>query len=420
MNPSEIDTSPRFDIVTIGRSMSRERRQNGWVEKTGKKTKTWTGYWYVYVKDAAGVDKRHGPKSKVLGKCSDMTKGAAEDALREHIRGARPPESKATFEEFAKWYVRTNEDQWSKKWKGTVKGLFKHQINPRIGSRIAAELKKSEIQQLLNEIAADPKSQSESIIKKCLTHVRAVFNMAIDDELLARNPAPPRKIKLPSMRPASERFLTFEESQRLLAVADRRDNLILRIFVVLGLRPGELFALRVNDIQPGELRIDQTVVDYKLKDGAKTEESKANIPLPSVLEADLRAYIREEGITDLLFPSEVGTPISPDNYLDRILKRLGVAAGIDVTRRSVLIKRGKDKGKTKEIVTSKLNHQVLRRTTGTHFQKHGELKDTQSLLRHANPLTTLKHYQKTLPQSLIEAVESWDAQLVPRGNNPVN
>jgi hypothetical protein len=29
--------------------MSRERRQNGWVEKTGKKTKSWTGYWYVYV-----------------------------------------------------------------------------------------------------------------------------------------------------------------------------------------------------------------------------------------------------------------------------------------------------------------------------------------------------------------------------------
>jgi hypothetical protein len=48
------------------------------------------------------------------------------------------------------------------------------------------------------------------------------------------------------------------------------------------------------------------------------------------------------------------------------------------------------------------------------------MKDTQSLLRHTNPITTLKHYQKTLPQSLIDAVESWDAQLVPRGSNRVN
>jgi integrase len=53
----------------------------------------------------------------------------------------------------------------------------------------------------------------------------------------------------------------------------------------------------------------------------------------------------------------------------------------------------------------------LRRTTGTHFQKHGKVKDTQALLRHSNPLTTLKHYQKTLEESLIAAVENWDAEL---------
>jgi integrase len=139
------------------------------------------------------------------------------------------------------------------------------------------------------------------------------------------------------------------------------------------------------------------------------------------LEADLRAYIRDEKITDLLFPSGANTPISPDNYLDRILKCLGVAAEIDVFRRTAVIKRGKDKGKTKEVATSKLNHQVLRRTTATHFQKHGEIKDTQSLLRHADPVTTLRHYQKSLDQSLIDAVESWHAQLVPRdGSKRIN
>jgi integrase len=389
--------------------MSRERRQNGWVEKIGK---SWTGYWYVY-QTVDGKEKRL-RRSKVLGLRSQVTKGAAEDALREHIRDGRPPTSDATFVQLANWYLKTNKGRWSKGWYSALCSIFKHQIIPQLGQRVAAEITRSEVQQALNDIASNGRSQSESLIKKCLTHIRAVFDMAIDDELLERNPAPAKKIKLPPTRSASERFLSFEECRRLLAVANTRDNLILRIFVVLGLRPGELFALRVNDVQPGELRIDQTVVDYKLKGGAKTQDSKANVPLPPMLEADIRVYIRQQAITDLLFPSETKTPISPDNYLDRVLKQLGVAANIDVTRRMVVIKRGKNKDKTKEILTSSLNHQILRRTTGTHFQKHGQIKDTQSLLRHTDPQTTLKHYQKTLEESLISAVEGWDAELTGR------
>jgi integrase len=63
------------------------------------------------------------------------------------------------------------------------------------------------------------------------------------------------------------------------------------------------------------------------------------------------------------------------------------------------------------MLNSRLNHQVLRRTTGTHFQKHGKVKDTQSLLRHADAQTTLKHYQKTIEESLRRAVEDWDSEL---------
>jgi integrase len=235
------------------------------------------------------------------------------------------------------------------------------------------------------------------MLGKCLSHIRAVFNFAIEDELLEHNPA--LRLDMPPTRKESQRFLTPDEYIRLLTVAGQRDRLILRLFLVDGLRPGELFALRVNDIQTGELHIDQTVVDYKLKDGAKTEGSIASVPLSADLEAALRIYIRESNITDLLFPNTVGGPISPDNYLARVVKKLGVLANIDV----FTDKHGQ--------VNSRLNHQVLRRTTGTHFQKHGKVKDTQALLRHANPTTTLKHYQKVLEESVVRGVESWDAEI---------
>lgn len=46
-----------------------------------------------------------------------------------------------------------------------------------------------------------------------------------------------------------------------------------------------------------------------------------------------------------------------------------------------------------------------------HFQQHGKLKDTQALLRHTTPAVTLKHYQKTLPGSLVSPVANWDGAL---------
>jgi integrase len=251
-----------------------------------------------------------------------------------------------------------------------VNGFFTHHILPELGSKVAAKIMRSEIQQTINRIAASPNCQSGSMVRKCLTQIGAVFTSAIIDKVL--DVSPMIKIDMPPTRRASERFLSLEECQRLLHVASRREYLIIRLFVVLGFRPGELFALRVNDLQPGRLRID------------------------------------------LLFPSEAGTPISPENYLDRGLKKLGVFAGIDVKSRLVTITRGKKKGQTREVLTSALNHQVLRRTTATHFQKHGQIKDTQALLRHSEPETTLKHYQKKLEDSLVRGVEGWDAELVPK------
>lgn len=400
------------EFSKIGRHMPRERHQNGWVEKTGKKSKSWTGFWHVYLMED-GVEKRR-ERSKVLGKCSEMTKGKAEDALRKEIHGGRPPESKATFKELADWYLKTLEGTASKGWHSALRSIFAKQINPRLGDRIASDIKRSEVQQALNAIAADPKSQSKSAVTKSLTYIRAVFDAAVDDDLLDHNPAPKGKIVMPPTRPPSERFLTLEECQLLLSLADRRDSIILQLFAIIGFRPGELFALRLNDLTPGFLRIDQTVVDYKIKDGAKTEESKASLPIPPGLEEELRDYIRDENITDLLFPSTTNTAIAPHNYLDRVLKRLGLFAGIDVEKKIRKVARGKKKGQMEEVAISALNHQVLRRTTATHFQKHGQIKDTQSLLRHTDAGTTLKHYQKSMEESLVAGVNSWYKELVPK------
>lgn len=395
--PELEDPSCPFDVSKIGRSMSRERRQNGWVEKTGKREKKWVGFYYEYVVEN-GQEKRK-PRSKILGLCKELTKGAAEDKLRDHIRGVRPPANNATFEQLGRWYLKTKSGEWAKGTQSLMASIFEHQIFPRLGAMVADDMRKSDIQQALNDIAAQPNSSSESMLKKCLTHIRGVFNSAIQDELLEKNPA--HTAKLPKFKKGSERFLDMDECKRLLSVAaleSTRDYIIVRILLSCGLRPGELFALKDSDILPGQLRVDEAFVRGELGD-TKTDDSDTILALPPMLEAQIRDYIRDNKIKGFLFATRAGTPIATENYLDRTLKPLGVIANIDVEE--------VDGEKT-----SKLNFQVLRRTCATHFQKHGGVKDVQAHMRHSDVTTTLKHYQKTLDESLIGAVHKLDREFV--------
>lgn len=270
-----------------------------------------------------------------------------------------------------------------------MRSLFERHIISKLGSFKVESIRQSDLKAWINEQAA---TECYDIVRKSLTHVRAVFEMLLDDDsdLIARNPA--RKLKPPKTRKRSEAFLSLSECVRLLKTAtNARDNIILRMQLGFGLRPSEMFALQVKDIEVGQIRIDEAVVDGEMGD-TKTIASDGYVPLPPQLERDLRTYMLLAGIVEpeqYLFPSEVGTPFGTHNYLNRHLKPLAAAAKVE----------GADFG-------------VLRRTCATHFSNHGKVKDAQALLRHADASTTLKHYQKSIPESLVSAVASWEEQLL--------
>jgi integrase len=102
---------------------------------------------------------------------------------------------------------------------------------------------------------------------------------------------------------------------------------------------------------------------------------------------ELRAWAETRAAGALLFPTEAGTTWRIGNYLKRVLKALAATVAVN-----------------------DLTHQCLRRTFATHFQKHGTVKDTQSQMRHADPIVTLKHYQKSIPASQRAAIEELDAE----------
>jgi len=248
------------------------------------------------------------------------------------------------------------------------------------------------LQQCLNRMAAA--GCSYSAVHKARTYLAAALEYAVDEHLLGSNPA--RKIEVPTQMVAEtcERFYSIEEVRRLSQEAHGRERIVLRIFIDAGLRAQELFALRANDVEPLQLRVDESLKETergekRLGARTKTRGSKGYVAISADLEREIRGWIDflSLGPDDFLFPSEAGTPFLIRNYLRRILKPLGARAGI-----------------------ADMTYQALRRTCATHFQRHGTPRDTQAQMRHSSMRMT-NWYQKEIPEAVRKAVESMDEEL---------
>jgi integrase len=237
--------------------------------------------------------------------------------------------------------------------------------------------------------------------------MKAILEEAAEQQYLNRNPA--AKLELPKTTKPNRRALAVEEIARLLGAISGRDRLIVRMFLVLGLRPGELFALRRHDrVGPNQVRVDESISPISGIVEPKTDASDAFVWLPQTLAIELDFWM--ESMQDkrpqaFLFASrsDRGTPISANNFLKRALKKAGERA------RAAMQAEGID---TPQHFFLNLTHQALRRSCATHMQDKGSIKDIQAHLRHAQPNVTADVYMQAIPESVRRAVESLDKLLM--------
>ena len=190
--------------------------------------------------------------------------------------------------------------------------------------------------------------------------------------MIGKNPA--RKIVRPQTRESCNRYLSIEEINKLLDAMQGRDRLVARICIVLGLRPGEVFAAKWDDFDPvcGRLRIDESAVDSVIK-STKTPGSKAWMWLPQSITQKLSAW--QSTSTGAFFPSVNGRPISTRNFLRSHIWPAAVRAGI-------IQKKPKDWPKGKQWVdpaATSVNFRAFRRTCATWFHETAGTKNTQAL-----------------------------------------
>lgn len=199
-------------------------------------------------------------------------------------------------------------------------------INDRLGAITLQNLKRSDIQLLINEYCDRPRSAQ---MIKIILH--KILECAVDDEIINRNVC--RGIVLPEYKAKEKRPLT-EIEKRAIQDADFSDEerLFISLLYYTGMRRGEALALSRKDV---DLKNRIITVNHSLtfvnnrgiiKD-PKTKTSKREIPIPDALYGLLKRsncfmyYFTRNG--------EMLSKTAYNCFWERIMKKLNAAAGSD-------------------------------------------------------------------------------------------
>jgi integrase len=170
-----------------------------------------------------------------------------------------------------------------------------------------------------------PRPLSNGSINKTLITLSQILEVAVEYELITRNPAKGKRRRLKADKPRPVWLDRAEHIEALLDAAAELDReapverrhierrALLSVLVFAGLRIGELIALRWRDVDLSGSRI--TVRESKTPAGRRTIDV---LPVLHDELAALRARTDPAG-TDLVFPTSGGGPQNPSNIRQRVL-----------------------------------------------------------------------------------------------------
>lgn len=178
-----------------------------------------------------------------------------------------------TLQEYARQWLAIEASRLAPNTLDNYRGDLERHVFPVLGARPLATIRRPDIRALLVRL----RPKGASVPRHCLTTLSALFNAAIDDELIETNPC----------AGAGRRILTVPPSRPDKGLDERTTDAILltlaweislqaaeAIFVCqrAGLRPGEALALADDDVdlERMRLRVDDTFSHGRLSGTTKT------------------------------------------------------------------------------------------------------------------------------------------------------
>ncbi len=376
--------------------------QKGTVYLRGEKVKMWYGKYLIYGKDQDGKEVRK-HRNVAICKKAEAPKWKAEQMLREiilketqgaAIKATLVLDNTLTFRWFVQQrYVPMRQGSWSPAYKKTNTYQLDHYLVSAFGDLPLSRLDTFEIQIWLNGLAE--KGYSEAVVRQCFTNIRSITRLAKKQKYLSEDPA--EDIKMPQTKSAEKPVMLREQILSLLgAITDLHDLCLLYIGIFCGPRSSEVFGFQWASWNGDSLLPLGTAYEGNLYVGrTKTKQSKAPISVPDQVRPVIEAW------------KEICPDTSPDALMFPTFGR-GKRKGEAVPRwgKNFLKWRIRPVAQKLGIPDRLVTFQVMRRTLGTDMQKHGTLKDTQGILRHASIRTTGDIYVQSIDASVQQAVNS--------------
>lgn len=359
---------------------------NGSVKKDGKK-------WYYVVdigKDSSG--KRIQKKKRGF-----VTKKDAQIALNELLsqvnKGVYVNPSDMLFSELIEMWLEQKRHEIEYSTFKTYKQAIDTHILRCFGNKKISKITYQMLISFVNNMY--DKAYSKNYVAKQIAVLKMLFEYAIDNEYLAKNPA--QKLK---KQEAKTEIIVWneEEMNRFLKVAkDYAYYLAFLLALTCGCRKGEVLGLRWDaiDFENGIMDIKQTLTNdgKELRDKAKNKQSLRRIKLPSKVIEELKIFKEKFDEKErtlkgnfsknrLVVSSTEGNPVSPRNVtrsMNIIMEKAGVP---------------------------RITFHSLRHTHATLLMEQGvHMKVVAERLGHSDIRTTMNRYTHVLPTLQTEAAE---------------
>ena len=289
-----------------------------------------------------------------------------------------PRKSGMTLEEFAEeWLSKVAVNLKASTVRAAGSHLRTH-IRPKLGKLLLTEINTKIVQSFVTSLAQG--GLSRKTIENVLMTLSSLFRTAKAWDYATGNYSL-SGLTLPRNGVKNEpRCFTAEEIGRIISAAPEPFATMWALTAVLGLRVGEVLALRVSDLDFDRklIRVRQSLDSAtRTVQACKSNASSADVPMPPQLEIRLLRHLaRGESETGLLFFNRNGRPYSANKLREKqlhpILLRLGIPRGGFHAARHGATSEMMANGVAPTVIQKQMRHSDARITLGIYGHVVGD------------------------------------------------
>lgn len=300
-------------------------------------------------------------------------------------------------------------------------GLWNNHIrNTELGNAQIKNIKTSHIKRFYKELK--DKGLSNSTIKKFNTILRPSFELALDDDMIRKNPVKKDCVKKYKGEKNVREALTRDEQKKLLDFVESSNVYkiyapMLRYMLGTGCRIGEVIGMTWDDIdmKSRSININHQLKYKKKEDGKtgfmiaspKTDAGKRIIPMTTevynalIMQKRYRLFLgtprdfEVDGYKNFVFVTKNGRPIAPNGF-NNAMKNI-------VSAYNKLEEKKAREEKRKPVLLPHVSAHIFRHTACTRMAEAGmEIKALQYIMGHSNAAVTLDVYTHVHEREIVE------------------